>query len=53
MNVGFQVLTEQTWKWLPSVLLYRVTWWNFTDISEALAASIIRSMNNHMAYLSP
>jgi hypothetical protein len=32
-------------RWLSSGLLRRAVWWKFTDVSEDLAAAIIRAMN--------
>jgi hypothetical protein len=34
------------WRWLSSGLLRRVVWWKSTDVSEVLAAFIIRAMRN-------
>jgi hypothetical protein len=40
------VILEQgfPWRWLSSRLLHHVVWWKLTDISEVLAASIIRAI---------
>jgi hypothetical protein len=32
-------------RWLSSGMLRYIVWWKFTDVSEVLAASIIRAMN--------
>jgi hypothetical protein len=36
-------------RWLSSGLLRRVVWWKFTDVSEVLAASIIRAEISHLS----
>jgi hypothetical protein len=42
--VGFQVLTAATMRMAVFGLLRRVVWQKFTDVSEVLAASIIRTI---------
>jgi hypothetical protein len=43
--VGFEVLTAVS-TWLSSGLYSRVVWQKFTNVSEVLAASIIRAMSD-------
>jgi hypothetical protein len=46
LYVSFQVLTAASIKnfCLSSGLLHRVAWWKFTDVSDVLAASIVRTI---------
>jgi hypothetical protein len=39
------VKTVTLWRWLSSGLLHHVVWQKFTNVSEVLAASIIRAMS--------
>jgi hypothetical protein len=40
-DLGFS--RRRVWRWMSSGLLCRVVWQNFTDVSDVLAASIIRT----------
>jgi hypothetical protein len=40
-------LITLNWWWLFSGMLRRVVWWKFTDVSEILAASIIKTPHLH------
>jgi hypothetical protein len=51
---GFESRKQELWlycdvgfscRWLSCGLLRRLVWWNFTDVSEVFAASIIRAMS--------
>jgi hypothetical protein len=38
---------QRVWGWLFSGMLRRIVWYKLTDVSEVLAASIIRAMSTH------
>jgi hypothetical protein len=40
----FSVLRRRVWSWLSSGKLRRVAWWQCTDVSETVAASILRAV---------
>jgi hypothetical protein len=40
-------MKKQIRRWLSSMLLFSVIRQTFTDVSEVLAASIIRAMSDH------